>query len=84
MISKAIAAQKEVVEKAPKNSRIAYLKNKKVKTEEEKVFERLAKQAELKNQLHRSICIPKSDELTVDPVTGQKFFKPQINKFKDP
>jgi hypothetical protein len=42
---------------------MAYLNTKKVKTNEEQVFERLAKQAEFKNQLqHRSLGIPRSDE----------------------
>ena len=34
--------------------------------------------------MHKSLCVPKSDEQTVDPVTGRAFFKPQINKWKDP
>ena len=49
-ITKAIASSK-LTAKTPKNSRQAYLNTKKEKTEEEKVFERLAKQADFKNQL---------------------------------
>ena len=73
------------------NSRMAYLSHKdnapkqkkttlnSVRSQEGQVFERLAKQAEI----HQNMMREKKQQLDssiIDPETGKEFFKPQINK----
>lgn len=63
-------------------SRQLYLNNGGKSTADERVFERLAKQAQLQNQIKAQNLLQLPVKQSHDLVTGQELFKPLINKNK--